>query len=505
MQREVQTTKGHVRGVEEDGLAVFRAIPYAAPPTGDRRWRPPQPADHWTGVRDCSSFSATAPQIRLPSTILPRQDEPQSEDCLYLNVWTPGADDARRPVMVWIHGGGFTGGSGSGAWYNGAHLARRGDVVVVTINYRLGALGFLYHPEFGEAPANFGLLDQVAALRWVRDEIAAFGGDPANVTIFGESAGGMSVGVLMGSPLAAGLFHKAIPQSGAAHNALAPAQATETTDAFLDAIGARLNPAALRALPVEQVLEAQQRTQVAMAQRIKGLAMPFQPVVDGHLLPKPAIEAIREGSAASVPTLVGTTAHEWKLFTAMAPGGGSDIDEASARRRISRLLDGEDAEERANAILGVYRSAAESRSEPADALSLFEAAMTDYGFRVPADRLAEAQAARQPLTFAYRFDYPSPALEGRLGACHAVEIPFVFGTTRVSKAFSGEGQEVDALGETVMDAWLAFARTGSPNREACPWLPYEAVARRTMLLDRVCTMKEAPREAERRTWDGIVP
>ena len=353
-------------------------------------------------------------------------------------------------------------------------------------------------------PANFGMLDQVAALQWVRDEIAAFGGDPGNVTIFGESAGGMSVGCLMGSPLASGLFHKAIPQSGAAHNALTPEQASASADAFRDALGVRgLNAEALRELPVDEVLAAQQKTQMSMAQRIKGLAMPFQPVIDGNFLEQPAIDAIRGGSVAAVPTLIGTTSHEWKLFTAMAPDGGNDIDDGSATRRIARLLQPED-EKKAAEILDVYRKSADARGEPTDGLSLFEAAMTDFGFRVPADRLAESQSAQQPLTFAYRFDWPSPAMEGRLGACHAVEIPFVFGTLNTSRAFSGSGPEAEALSETVQDAWLAFAKTGSPNTESLPWLPYDANARRTMILDRNCAMAEAPREAERRAWDGVI-
>jgi para-nitrobenzyl esterase len=313
----------------------------------------------------------------------------------------------------------------------------------------------------------------------------------------------MSVGCLMGSPLAKGLFHKAIPQSGAAHNALTKEQAEASAEAFADALGAtRLDPAQLRALPVEQILEAQQKTQLAMAQRIRGLAMPFQPMVDGHFLETPAIDAVRGGMAADVPTLVGTTAHEWKLFTAMAPDRGSDIDEASATRRIARLCGDDTA--RADAILATYRAAHESRGEPSDGLSLFEAAQTDFGFRVPADRLAEAQAARQPRTFAYRFDWPSPAMEGRLGACHAVEIPFAFGTVNVSKPFSGSGPEADALSGTVMDAWLAFARTGDPSTPALKWPAFNSARRSTMILDRDCRAEDLPREAERKAWDGII-
>jgi para-nitrobenzyl esterase len=505
MNLDITTSRGAIRGSDDGGVAAFKGIPFAAPPVGDLRFRAPQPVKSWSGVRDCTAFSAVAPQLVPPGGgILPRQVEPQSEDCLYLNVWTPAADAGKRPVMVWIHGGGFTGGSGSSAWYSGANLARRGDVVCVTVNYRLGALGFLHDPAFGDAPGNFGQLDQVAALRWVADEIAAFGGDPSNVTIFGESAGGMSVGNLMGSPLAKGLFQKAIPQSGASHNALSPEEAAAVRDAYFDAIGAHLHPDALRALPVEQILEAQGRTQAFMGTRMAGLAMPFQPVVDGSFLETRAIDAVRGGMSAGVATLVGSCADEWKLFTSMMPGGGEGIDEGSANRRTGRLGGGGEDADLGEKILGVYRTAHEARGAAADPLSLFEAAMTDFAFRVPADRLAEAQAAHNPLTFAYRFDWPSPALEGRLGACHAVEIPFVFGTTDVSKAFSGSGEEADALSATVMDAWLAFAKTGTPSTDALPWRAFDAVTRPTMILDRNCHIEEQPREAERRAWDGVI-
>ncbi|MDA1004240.1 MAG: carboxylesterase/lipase family protein [Chloroflexi bacterium] len=510
MEAIVETTNGKLAGAADGDVLAFKGIPYAQPPVGDLRFRAPRPAVRWDGVRAATAFSATAPQIRAPGGILPRQDELQSEDCLYLNVWTPGLDDERRPVMVWIHGGAFTGGSGSSAWYRGAALAARGIVVVVTINYRLGALGFLYEPFFADEPdhaaSNFGMLDQVAALDWVRSEIAHFGGDPDDVTIFGESAGGMSVGALMGSPLAAGRFAKAIPQSGAGHNAFTTHEAMATAMAFAEALGTEhLDPAALRALPVERVLEAQQQTQLAMAQRIRGLGMPFQPVVDGHFLETRPIDAIRAGSAAGVATLIGTCADEWKLFTAMAPAGGK-LNEETAARQIGRLI-GEGGDHNAEAgqrILTTYRDARAARGESVDVHELFEAALTDHGFRVPADRLAEAQAAHQPQTFAYRFDWPSPAMDGRLGACHAIEIPFVFGTIDTSKPFSGSGPDADALSARVQDAWLSFAHTGDPGTAALPWQSFQPANRPTMILDRECRMEDAPREPERRAWDGIV-
>ena len=234
-----QTTAGQIEGTEENGLCVFRGIPFAAPPIGDLRFKAPRPVEPWNGGREARTFgpiSLQAPNEMLDALLPPADPpQPQSKDCLYLNVWTPGLDDASRPVMVWIHGGAFTIGSGSEEYYNGANLASRGDVVIVTINYRLGALGFLNLPALGET--NFGMRDQVAALKWVQANIANFGGDPNNVTIFGESAGGMSVASLMASPEAAGLFQKAIPQSGAGHNALTAEETNATAYKFCEALG----------------------------------------------------------------------------------------------------------------------------------------------------------------------------------------------------------------------------------------------------------------------------
>ncbi|MCJ7743252.1 MAG: carboxylesterase family protein, partial [Dehalococcoidales bacterium] len=258
----VTTTSGKIEGTYKDGLYIFRGVPYAAPPVGRRRWLPPEPAEPWSGVRPAKRFATIAPQNPMEIQIIaPPEPEPQDEDCLYLNIWTPGLDDARRPVMVWIHGGGFTSGSGSSLAYNGRILSTRGNTVIVTINYRLGALGFLNLSEVtgGKIPAtgNEGLLDQAFALEWVRDNIAAFGGDPDNVTIFGESAGGMSVGALLGMPKARGLFHKAIPQSGAAHSVNSMERAVRITKALLDILG--ISPGdtdGLRSLTVERLLDA---------------------------------------------------------------------------------------------------------------------------------------------------------------------------------------------------------------------------------------------------------
>lgn len=503
----VQTSTGVLRGSAEDALSVFRGIPYAQPPVGELRFRAPRPAEPWDGTRDCTAFGHIAPQIANPAldALLGREEQTEDEDCLYLNVWTPELDGAEQPVMVWIHGGAFTIGSGSLPLYDGQHLARRG-VVVVTINYRLGALGFLRVPGAdGDVETNWGMLDQVAALKWVRDEIASFGGDPGNVTGFGESAGGMSVGSLMASPLARGLFRRAILESGAGHNALTVEQADATAAGLGNELGAAsLDPARLRSLSWQQLVEAQAASEAAAGAEAAGegrpAAMRYQPVIDGHFLSEMPIEALRGGSARDVSTLIGTTGEQWKLFGALAPPGTPEPGEEQLARSAAWLIAPEGDLDRGRALLGDYRQARAARGESTDLKELLMAATTDQVFRVPADRLAEAQAALNPQTYAYRFDHRSPVMGGVLGACHAIELPFVFGTQAVAKAFAGEGPEVDALAHRVGDAW-----TGAPATESLSaWSAFDSERRAIMLLGTECCVEELPREYERRCWDGVV-
>jgi para-nitrobenzyl esterase len=510
----VETSKGKLEGTRRDDLCVFRGVPFARPPVGELRFRAPQPLESWEGVRDATRIGARAMQV--PSETFeallgrPPKQPPIDEDCLYLNVWTPGVE-GRRPVMVWIHGGVFTRGAGSEPLYNGRVLASRGDIVILTINYRLGALGFLYMPDCadaeGEPCTNFGMLDQVAALEWVRDEIMAFGGDPDNVTIFGESAGAMSIGALMASPRASGLFRRGILQSGAAHNALSIDQAQANTAAFAQALGVeRLTADRLRSIRAEDILRAQSSMEASDRERMgKGPAIGprFQPVIDGHFLRERPIDAIRAGSAKDVSVLIGTTAEEWKLFAAMSPGLAK-ISEDEAARRIGWLVSSDGDAERGRAILHAYRNARKARGEATETFELFVAVQTDHIFRIPADRLAEAQATHQRQVFTYRFDWRSPIGNGVLGACHALDLPFVFGTHRLVPAFAGEGPEADALAAKVGDAWIAFARADDPSTDPLRWPPFDAERRSTMILDRKCRVEERPREAERRCWDGII-
>ena len=497
----VETSCGTVSGSDEDGVGVFRGIPYAAPPVGDRRWRPPAPAVPWTGVRPAIECGPIAPQLQgAPGTAVLGDPTDHDEDCLTLNVWTPGADAAKRPVMVWVHGGGFVGGSGAGVLYVGDSLARRGDVVVVTFNYRLGALGYLAHPALRDeetgAVGNWGLLDQVAALEWVRDNIAAFGGDPGNVTLFGESAGGMSVAALLGTPRANGLFHKAIVQSGAV--AVAPQeQAVRVAEELFDHIGVKGRGAdSLRTVPLDAVLAAQKD---ALTPR-PGLQLPFRPTVDGAVLPRHPLDEIADGSSAGLPLLIGTNRDEWKFF-GIADVKARDLDDAGLMRRLTRTVG-----DRAADVVDRYRKARETRGAAVTPSELWFAIESDRLFRAPSMELAEIQARQQPDTYAYLFTWESPAIGGALGSCHALEIPFVFGTLTnpVVATFAGEGPAALHLSEQMQDAWIAFAKTGCPSHDGLEaWTPYDGSRRATMVLGKECWVEDAPFEDERSVWEDL--
>jgi len=508
MQVLAETDRGRVAGREQHGVQIFRGIPYARPPLGALRFAAPEPAEPWSGVREAFEFGPSAPQnpLMLP---LPGLDVgPTDEDCLSLNVYTPAADGRRRPVLVWIHGGGFVIGSGSQTIYDGSPLARRGDAVVVTLNYRLGSLGFLYlndlFPEASGLAANAGLRDQVAALAWVQRNIAAFGGDPANVTLFGESAGGMSVATLLGAPAARGLFARAIAQSGAAHNVHTRDVASRVTEHFLGQLAGspRDALAALRSASPARLCEVQQQTMQQLGTAL-GL-LPFQPVVDGEFLPRPPLEAIRAGSAAGVALLTGTTRDEWKLFR-LLDASLRGFDEARLRERIAQHV----PPDRLEPLLAAYRGVTvrPPDSWPVEALFAFE---TDRVFRMPALRLAEAQSSQPGASaFVYQFDRASPALGGLLGACHAVELPFVFGVLDLegAKLFAGSDPDSRRLSDRVMDAWLAFARDGDPGHDDLAggaWEAFDATRRATLLLDRDCALAFAPDEARRAAWEELL-
>jgi len=499
---------GRLAGRTENGVRRFLGIPYARPPVGERRFRPPEPPEPWAGVRDALAFGFSAPQTELATAAFPGMGVgPQSEDCLHLNVWTPAADTGRRPVLVWIHGGGFTAGSGSQTTYDPSALVARCDVVVVTLNYRLGALGFLHLGARGAArlgaTSNVGILDQIEALAWVRDNVAAFGGDPRNVTIFGESSGGRSVATLLGTPAARGFLQRAIAQSGAASHGHDEASAGAIAAELLTELEISENAIErLKHVPVDALLAAQARI---VARRVGTPGwLPFQPVTDGVVLPEPPLAAIRAGLSRDVPLLFGSNHDEWKLFAAMDPRL-RNLDEAGLRKRVTeRVPDGDPM--RAAALIDGYRRSGEPRVG-ATPLELFCALETDRVYRVPALRLVEAQIAARGSAHAYHFTWPAALLGGSLGACHGVEVPFVFGSVGnpAGRAFAGEGPEVDALAARVMDAWSSFARSGKPGaRELPDWPAYTTVRRETMVLGKRSAVELDPGGATRRLWEGIL-
>ena len=499
-----RTGYGDLRGTIDRGVTVFRGVPYARPPVGPLRFVPPQPPDTWTGVRDATAFGPPAMQGACAPAPGLTVTAPQSEDCLTLNVWTPAMDDARRPVMVYLHGGAFMVGSGSMTMYHGATLARRGDVVVVTINYRLGLFGYLRGVDVcGEAlpsTGNAGLLDQIAALKWVKQEIAAFGGDPDNVTVFGQSAGSSSIYAMLSMPRARGLFHKAILQSGAMQVQV-PAAANRVMEAILDHIGLEPHEAGrLRDLTAAELLDIQTRA----TPRAGGSA--YRPVADGIDVPIDPEAAIAAGSAAGIPLLVGTNLEEWRFFIRLDPEAERLTDDGLLTRLADPRTNAQAADnaqfDPAEAVT-MHRQARAARGESTTAWDLWVAIMSNRRFRVPSMRLAERHSMHTPETYAYLFTWESPGWDGRLGTGHEIQVPFVFGTLDASDSrdLVPAGSPVGALPELMQDAWVAFARTGSPRTQDLPdWDAYSAHRRRTMILGTSCGAVDAPFEQERRFW-----
>ncbi len=484
----VETRFGTVEGIELGGVLQFRGIPYAASPVGELRWRAPRPPEPWTGVRPAHEFGPLAPQGMSPISLFPNPDpnDIREDGCLTLNVFTPGTDGDPRPVMLWIHGGGFTAGSSRNPWYDGSSFARRG-VVVVTVNYRLGALGFLQLGDDFPGSGNAGLLDQAAALAWVRDNIAGFGGDPGNVTIFGESAGGMSVGSLLGMPAASGLFHKAIPQSGAASTVNDLERAGEVRERLLARIG---GIDGLRAAPWERLIEAQGEVVAEMSRG--GGALPFSPVVDGVVLPRVPLETVAAGAAAPVRLLTGTNRDEMTLFLLAGASDGPEMAQEAVARRLERTNPGA-----GQSLYDAYRRELGLESLPRD---VWVAVESDRAFRIPAVRLASAQSRHTADVWMYLFTWESPMLEGALKSCHALEIPFVWNSlsTPGAEGFTGTGPEADALAEEMHSAWVRFAMSGDPG-----WERNTEDRRATRVFGPGAAVVEDPMGGLRRIWEPV--
>jgi para-nitrobenzyl esterase len=503
----VTIAQGRLRGVRRGDLWSFSGVPYARAPVGALRWRPPLEPEAWDEVRDASTFGPIAPQpASVPGVTSPADpgaSEPHSEDCLSLNVWTPELPAAAtvepgagRPVMVFIHGGGFTSGSGSVFLYRGGELVRNGDAVVVTINYRLGALGFLGHRDLADPDGlvgNWGLQDQLAALRWVRQNIGAFGGDAGRVTIFGESAGGFSVAALLGTPAGRGLFRRAIVQSGGAHVHTVD-EAEQSAQRLAATLGiASCTRASLERVPASELVAATE--ELGRRRPDPGMIpLPFLPVVDGALLPEHPLAAVANGAAAGIDLLIGTNRDELTLFGLGNPALLA-LDEAGVARWVENAVPDMSGTE----VIDAYRAARRSREEPVDPTAIWVAVGSDLVFRWPSLQLAAAHAARGSRSFVYLFDWESPAFGGMLGSCHALELPFVFGAVHVPEVqiFSGGGPAVETLSKEMQQAWLAFAAAGEPGHDGIgAWPVWDPVARATMIFGARTRLERAPRNDE---------
>lgn len=510
----VTTRSGLLQGVtlaadpearRQTDVHVYRNIPFAASTEGDGRFRAPQREAVWDGVRDATAFGSVAPQAPSPlEAMFGSGPLVTSEDCLNLNVWTPGCDDRARPVMVWIHGGGFVNGSGTTAWYDGTRFAANHDVVVVTLNYRLGAFGYLHLAGITDADptlsSNCGLLDQVAALEWVRDGIVAFGGDPANVTIFGESAGAMSVGALLAVPAAEGLFHRAVLQSGAAINVTAAEAATRTAAAVLGELGLTVDEVGVKGLR-EVAADVLLKTSDEVGNRgLVDNGLPYQPIIDGPTLPVHPHDALRSGVSADVDVLIGTNRDEMRLFLLL----DSSLDGATRERLADRARPV--LGDRAGAVMDAYLA-----NRPGQPMSeVWPDIATDMAFRWPAQRLAESKAAAagKGRMWAYEFTWQTPVFGGRLKSCHALEIPFVFDNLDQQGAgmFTGDGGERQAIADVLNVAWANFARTGDPNvptripHKGPQWPAFDPVTRSIYQVDATVTVASDPRGDELRLW-----
>lgn len=489
---EVETASGRVRGVRKGGVTVFWGIPYAEAPIGGLRFARPEPRRPWSGVFDATSPPPAAPHV--PSEIgavIGLSSEHQSEDCLHASVWAPDGEASGRPVMVWVHGGGFEAGHAAHAMANAAALAARAGVVIVSLQYRLGAVGFL---SVEGAPENRGLWDVVLGLRWVRDNAARFGGDPDNVTVFGSSAGAIALGVLLAAPATEGLFHRAILQSGHVEYVHEPAAARAVRAAFFEDLGAAPSLAELEAAPIEALLAAQRATSDRLAASVVGT--PFQPVVDGDLLPRHPLGAIRDGASRSVPLLVGTNRDEMRLL-ALRDLMSDDLEETRLSANCKELLGLDDE--------AVERVVARYRPGHARVRDAWYAIATDVHFRIPSLRLLDAHVQAGGRAHAYLLARPAPGMGGLLGACHAMEIPLVFGTFRepLPAMMLGDEEEVREFSEGMQDAWGAFARAGDPSTRATgPWAPYGA-SRAIMVLDEDSAMTHAAFADERALWEPL--
>jgi para-nitrobenzyl esterase len=491
----IETTAGDVQGLVEEGISTFKGIPYAAPPLGALRFRAPQPHAGWDHVLDATDFGAPAMQmydrvltgtdlsLQLATVFTMRSDmKIDNEDCLYLNVWTPAVDAAgyarTRPVMVWFHGGGYSYGSGAWPLYDGANLVRKGDVVVVTVNHRLNVFGYLYLAELGgeryARSGNAGMLDLVASLEWIRDNVSRFGGDPNNVTIMGESGGGSKVSTLMAMAAAEGLFHRAVIQSGPGLTAVPAEAATGTAKAILAELGLDEGEVdALEGLATERIMAGVEAAQAKAGGAFGGLRL--APVVDGVVLPRHPFTPDAPAISKDVPVLIGFNKDEWTIFSVNEPWFGTLTAEELPQR--ARLVVGE----KAQALLAAYAELYPDYTPT----YVYNALIGDSRMLIGSTTLAERKAAQggAPI-YMYYLTWETPVGGGIFKSPHTLDIPFMFNNVDKAVALTGDGTEARRLEDQMSSAWIAFARTGDPNNETIPhWPAYDGETRATMVFD----------------------
>lgn len=507
----VETNTGRVQGAVIEGVHAFKCIPYGAPTSGGNRFMPPRKPTPWAGVRDALEYTGHAPQEGLRPPTRPEladfsgppDTSPETEDCLTLNVWSPGLDPAKRPVMVWFHGGAFSYGTANAARLQGSRLAKRGDVVVVTVNQRLNIFGFLDLSRVGgtdfAASGNAGTLDMIAALEWVRDNIDRFGGDPGNVTIFGESGGGGKVCTLLAMPSARGLFHRAIVQSGAAVRLREPARAARLTDAVLRTLGLTADSLRkLQSLPIAQLLAAVDPAIRAIGPAAQPLfdRYAFGPVVDGKIVPQHPFDRTAPAISADIPLMIGDMKDEMASFLARDDKvWHRTLTEQEMRQRVAAI-----AGPHTDRVIETYGRLYPNMN-PAERLI---ATLTDSNFRIRSLIVAECKAKQQAApVYMYSFEWETPVQGGRLKSPHALDVPFTFDTIDLTNA-TDNSEGARCLATTMSGTWAAFARTGVPDNPSIPhWPVYSLSERATLMLDSQCRIESDPRGQTRKLWQDI--